>query len=877
MIRRLLLVFAVLLMPATAMAAEAMRGVALVIGQSKYEGLPALANPSKDARDIDRLLGDLGFEVDRVLNADGDELREAIARFEDEAKGADVALIYYSGHGIEAKGANYIAPVDTDLSSPESAGASLVAVQPILEAMSKAAPVSIVLLDACRSDPFPPGTEILLPGDSVPTPVEGTGLAEVRGPAPVKAASDPASLGTVIGFAAEPGRPALDGAPGENSPYAAALLKHFAAGGYSFGDVMTMVTEEVYLKTHAKQLPWTNSSLRRVLTFASPPEADDADRAAIKTERRKLLLSIAGTPAPTQKFVETLAGQENVPLDALYGMLDALGVKTSDDGGDLQKQLEAGAERLKQLLAQKSDAVKADAELERLSKLADEAETEGAIGLALKYRDAASARADVLLGNKQAEAARLKQDMLDIAATYAANAATALLNFKHAEAATLYGKAFDAVKEWDAAQAFTYAIGQGDALYDAGYYSGENEPLAGAREAYARALELAPREKDPTNWSEAQDRLGQAQQTLGERLTDGSTLAAALVSYQAALEVRTQAAMPTEWANTQNNLGNAFYTIGVRQRDAQLLQQAALAMEAALTVFTPDVAPVKWMTAQSNLATVRIDLAAMIYANSDSAEMAAFAAGNTDATNIPEVVKARADANAVLDQAITALETAIASHGAGIDPLDLAQLQHTLASGYEQRGEMNHSVPDLKQAAELFRTVLRTYTRERTPAQWVRTSNNLAISLKKITDETGDPTTLKEAIAVYRDVLAATSRTARPLDWADYQQNLGNGLGALADYEDALANLDAALAAYRAAGEITTLDRGARKWQGLQTAIATTLLMKGMKAFDKPSVLAAQTIMLAARDKLRELGQPDDDFYAQYLSAVDKVLALFPN
>ena len=187
-----------------------MHGVALVIGQSKYEQLPVLANPAKDARDIDRLLGDLGFDVDRVLNADGDELREAIARFEDEAKDADIALIYYSGHGIEAKGQNFIAPTDTDLASPDAAGDSMIAVQPILDALAKVAPVSIVLLDACRSDPFPPGQMIVLPGDTAPIPVEGQGLAAVRGPVPVATkAIDPTSLGAVIGFSASPGEPKL--------------------------------------------------------------------------------------------------------------------------------------------------------------------------------------------------------------------------------------------------------------------------------------------------------------------------------------------------------------------------------------------------------------------------------------------------------------------------------------------------------------------------------------------------------------------------------------------------------------------------------------------------------------------------------------------
>jgi uncharacterized caspase-like protein len=878
-ILRVLFVAAILVAsPLAAHAAQAMHGVALVIGESKYEQLPVLANPSKDARDIDRLLGDLGFDVDRVLNADGDELLEAIARFEEQARDADVALIYYSGHGIEAKGQNFIAPVDTDLRTPQSAGASMIAVQPILDALARVAPVSIILLDACRSDPFPPGQTIVLPGDIEPTPVEGHGLAAVRGPTPVAVkAADPDSFGSVIGFSASPGEPALDGAPGENSPYAAALLKHFAAGGYSFSDVMTMVTEEVYLKTRARQLPWTNSSLRKVLNFDAPADEDvDTDQSAIKSERRKLLLTIANTPVATQKYVEQLAGQEKVPLDALYGMLDVLGIKTGDAGGDIEQQLQKGAERLKQIIAEKPQPVKTDPELERLSKLADDAEAEGAIALALTYRDEASGRADTLLDQKQKEAEQLRQDMLDIAATYAQNAATALLNFDHRHAAELYGKAYAAVKDWDKAQALTYKIGQGDALYDQGYYRADNSALTTALLVYRDALALAPREADPAGWSEVRDRMGQAQQVLGDRLTDPSMLQTSLLSYRAALEVRTQADMPMEWANTQNNLGNVLYAIGMRKHDTTMLDDAAAAMQAALTVFTPAATPAKWSVTLSNLTTVRIDRAALTYAATDSAEMTAAAAGVADATNIPEVVKARSDANAILDTALTALQSALDAQGSTLNPLDWAMLNHTLASGYEQKGEMNHSAPDLRKAVELYENVLRVHTRERTPAQWVRSSNNLAITLKKLADETGDPAPLRRAVGIYRDVVATTSRESLPLDWADYQQNLGNALAALADYEDAGPNLDAALAAYQAAGEITTVARGAGKWQGLQTAIATTLLMKGLKTMDRAPVLEAQRITLAARDKMRELGAPDEEFYTQYLGAVDKVLALLP-
>ena len=856
-----------------------LRGVALVIGESKYESLPQLGNPSKDARDIDRLLGDLGFDVDRVLNADGDEMRDAIARFEDEAKDADVALVYYSGHGIEAKGQNFIAPTDTDISTPEKAGSSLVAVQPMLEALAKIVPVSIVLLDACRSDPFPAGTMVQLPGETAPVPVSAEGLAAVRGPVPLaKKNEDPNSLGSVIGFAAEPGEPALDGAPGENSPYAAALLKHFAAGGYSFGDVMTMVSEEVYLKTKAQQLPWVNSSLRRVLTFSAPEDQasdQDQDQSAIKAERRKLLLTIASTPTQTQKYVETLAGQEQVPLDALYGMLNVLGVKATDNDS-LQDQLEKGAERLKELIAEKPAAVKSDDELARLSKLADDAEAEGAMALALKYRDQASGRADTLLEGKKAEVEKIRQDMLDIASTYAQNAATALLNFDHVHAAELYAKAFDAVQDWDKPAAIDYKIKQGDALYDHGYYTADNAPLTASLAVYAEAQALAPRESDPVHWSELQDRMGQAQQVLGERSADDKTLLGSLASYRAALEVRTQAAMPVQWATTQNNMGNILYTIGLEKHDLGMLKQAITALDNALSVFTLEAAPAKWASAQSNRAAVQIDLATFTYAASDNAEMGAAAAGNPDPTNIPEVVKARNQANAILDAALALLENAVALRGKDGDPLDWAMLNHTLATGYEQRGEMNHTPADMQKAADIYKTVLTVHTLQRTPAQWIRTSNNLAITLKHLSDETNDPAPLRQAIPIYQSVIAATPRDVAPLDWADYQENLGNALAGLASYENPLPNLDAAMAAYRAAGEVTTIAGGASKWQGLQTAMATTMLLRSIKAFNRPDALEAQRITLAARDKLKEIGQPDDAFYGQYLPMIDKVLALFP-
>ena len=108
--------------------AEELRGVALVIGQADYESLNDLGNPLNDARAMDDLLSDLGFDVTRVLDRGGERLKREIEDFVADAKGADVALVYYAGHAVEAAGQNYLVPIDADLATPTSAGESLVSV-----------------------------------------------------------------------------------------------------------------------------------------------------------------------------------------------------------------------------------------------------------------------------------------------------------------------------------------------------------------------------------------------------------------------------------------------------------------------------------------------------------------------------------------------------------------------------------------------------------------------------------------------------------------------------------------------------------------------------------------------------------------------------
>ena len=878
MIKRLLTIALLMAWPLAASAQDhPLRGVALVIGQSKYDELPVLANPSKDARDIDRMLGDLGFEVDRVLNADGAELREAIARFTEEAKDADVALVYYSGHGIEAKGENYLAPTDTDLSSPQTAGDSLVPVQPMLEALSKAAPITIVLLDACRSDPFPPGQMIVLPGDTQPVPVETQGLAAVRGPTPLaKPDTDPNSLGAVIGFAAEPGEPALDGAAGENSPYAAALLKHLAAGGYSFGDVMTMVTEEVYLKTKAKQLPWTNSSLRKVLTFSAAEDEGDADASAIKTARRTLLLSIAATPSPTRSYVEALAGQENVPLDALYGMLDVLGVKATDGNGNLQEQLQKGADRLKELMAQASPAVKSDAELERLSRLANDAEAEGAIALALEYRDRASARADALLVDKQANAERLRQDMVDIADTYAANAATALLNFDHVHAAELFGKAFEAVKDWDRAKALDVKIKQGDALTDRGYYNIDNDALTAAIGVYDAALAMAPRDSAPADWAKIESRIGQAKQGLGARLGDVSILRASIDAFQQSLAVRPKEASPEDWAATQNNLGNVLYSLGYRTDDATVLRQSKAAFDEALTVYTPTSNAVRWAMVVSNRGGAMLALADAIYAATDDIQLKAMEAGNKDTDSLPEVVAARSEAIGILTDIVTSLDAALAARPRADNPLDWSMMEHTRASALADRGKLASSPDDFRAAVAAYREVLTVHDKQRTPVQWTTSATNLAGTLRQYAVLTQDVASLDEAADLLRQSIELTPPASSPRDFALMQTKLGNVLSDKLSLDGQVATADAALAAYEAAETATSPETDAANWERLQLYKVQVLLASGTPTMDLARLQRAYDLAAAAKARMLAVGARDSGFFDQMLPTLSQILAALP-
>jgi len=728
---RLLLALLLAGVATSVLAQEPLRGVALVIGETDYEQLADLGNPARDARAMDELLGELGFDVSRVLDGDAEELREELAEFVEDAADADVALVYYSGHGVELGGRNYLVPTDTDLSTPASAGQSLVPVDALLAELAKTVPVTIVLLDACRTDAFPAGQVIELPGGAA-LPVGGPGLEAVKGPAPVGRADVPAdSLGMVIGFAASPGQPALDGDPGGNSPYAAALVKHFAAGGYSLADLMTMVSEEVYLKTRAQQLPWVNSSLRRVLQFDAPVEEAGGDAAQIRDGRRQLLLTIASAPEATRRYVEAVASTEGVPLDALYGMLKVLGVDAADPA-QLEAQLRTGAERLKTLMESRTGATISDVELKRLSDLADEAEAEGAIDVALGFREQASARADALELTVDENEANLRADRLQIGATYAEHAITAELNFDYARSAEMWRKAIGQVEGWDETLTAGYSNNLGVVLME----RGEHETGTATLEESARALEasLAVFEtSDPVNWARAQSNLGNVLHKLGDRENDPSRYLQAAEAHRAALEILTRETRPADWATAQMNLGNALARIGEREQGTETLEAAIEAFHLALEIRTRAAAPLDWAAANDNLGSALSSLAAR--------------------TGDPDLFA----------EGVAAFRNTLEVRSREAAPLPWALTQRNLGLALKTYGVMTGDLGLLQEGAAAYRAALDVFTPESSPDNFAQTSAILGFALMEIAQL--DPT--REGLEEARQRFADANAIYGPLSADD--------------------------------------------------------------------------------------------------------------
>lgn len=230
------------------------RRVALVIGNGAYTHVKALPNPPNDAHAVAKSLTDIGFAVSEGIDLDRVAMQKMTRDFLREATRAQVALVYYAGHGVQIGGRNYLVPVDAQLNAGRDITETMIDMDTIMAGLDDQIRTNILILDACRNNPLEPQVASAEPGRAVEA--AGSGLA-----APTALGSGSTlGAGTLIAFATAPGKVALDG-EGANSPFSAALSRHIGTPGLEVQQMLTRVRAEVVATTKNKQVPWSNSSL----------------------------------------------------------------------------------------------------------------------------------------------------------------------------------------------------------------------------------------------------------------------------------------------------------------------------------------------------------------------------------------------------------------------------------------------------------------------------------------------------------------------------------------------------------------------------------------------------------------------------------------
>ena len=234
-------------------ATNAIRRVALVIGNGAYVHVKALPNPPNDARSIAKSLRDIGFVVSDGTDLDRAAMQKMTRDFLRDAARAQVAVVYYAGHGVQIDGRNYLVPIDVQLAAGGNITDGMIDMDTILAGLDDQVRTNILILDACRNNPLEP---------KVASAGSNRGIEAGSGLAAPTSLGTGATLGagTLIAFATAPGQVALDG-EGANSPFSAALSRHIGTPGLEVQQMLTRVRAEVVAATRSKQVPWSNSSL----------------------------------------------------------------------------------------------------------------------------------------------------------------------------------------------------------------------------------------------------------------------------------------------------------------------------------------------------------------------------------------------------------------------------------------------------------------------------------------------------------------------------------------------------------------------------------------------------------------------------------------
>jgi tetratricopeptide (TPR) repeat protein len=248
---------------------------ALVIGFAAYPTAP-LKNPVADAALVAKHLLAAGFKVDHLVDVPARQLGAAIAEFKQSSKGADISLIYYAGHGLQVDSENYIVPTDFDPNGADPL-AGLYPLRALLEGLDTIAKARVVLLDACRDNPF--GEALKARGARV----SGEGLAPIELPVDDGGRWPQGTSGLLVGYATQPSKTASDGI-GSNGPYAAGLASALATPDADFESILKRTTGAVRAETGGEQHPEYRSALTGPLYLVSRPKPLECDLLAVDTD-----------------------------------------------------------------------------------------------------------------------------------------------------------------------------------------------------------------------------------------------------------------------------------------------------------------------------------------------------------------------------------------------------------------------------------------------------------------------------------------------------------------------------------------------------------------------------------------------------------------
>ena len=261
--------------------------VALVIGNGAYQNAVRLDNAVFDARAVADAFRKLGFEVVDGYDLDIDQMRAKVSEFSAALSDSKSAVIYYAGHGVSVDEENYLIPTDIVLKGPTDLDLNAISVSLLLKQMKREDRVNIVILDACRDNPF----AAALARQKTRSLVVERGLSPIDGDL---------ARGTLIAFASDPKSTALDGPTGQHSPFTEAFLDHLFDPGVTIDTVMSRVRNDVWEKTGHHQLPWVNTSLIGEYELNPQPAPESTAESA------------KPTAAPSETPVDQRQSEENL-------------------------------------------------------------------------------------------------------------------------------------------------------------------------------------------------------------------------------------------------------------------------------------------------------------------------------------------------------------------------------------------------------------------------------------------------------------------------------------------------------------------------------------------------------------------------------------